>query len=100
MSLHTFATSPALPVNAVVCLSGYLACREKIGSIVNPAIPVFMGHGTSDPVVPFKWGKESVDVLKSKGASSVAFQAYQGMLHSCCQQELDDVVRFLKSIVK
>lgn len=71
-------------------------------------MPIFWGHGTTDPVVRFELGKASVDILKSevgiaeavKGTTGtpqgLSFNAYPGVLHSTNGQELDDLSMWLR----
>jgi predicted esterase len=61
----------------------------------NKETPIFVGHGSADPVVQYDYGKSSADLLKSKNYK-VQFESYRGMQHSACNQELDDMKEFLK----
>lgn len=45
------------PLGAIVGLSGYLPLRQKFEQLRTPSnrnTPVWLGHGTADPVVNFK----------------------------------------------
>lgn len=43
--------------------------------------PLFWGHGTSDPVVPYEWGKKSTEFLKlDLKMDKVSFHSYPGTL--------------------
>ena len=50
----------------IVALSTYLTDPNQAPS---GNMPIFMGHGSFDPVVPFKLGQQAHDVLQSKGYS-------------------------------
>lgn len=70
-------------------------------------IPLFWGHGTSDPLVKFKFGTDSVEFLKSQlgfkqsddSAAGLEFHAYAGMAHSSCPEEQNDLSTWLKRVV-
>jgi len=54
---------------SVIALSGYL--NENITQLPQPedAPALYAAHGSLDEVVPFEWGKRSVEMLKKKGFS-------------------------------
>ncbi|KAI8622724.1 Phospholipase/carboxylesterase/thioesterase [Chytriomyces sp. MP71] len=86
-------------LGGIVGLSGYLPMVDKTETegFVNSAnqwTPYFMGHGDSDEVVAFQWGRKSADKLKELGRQ-VTFKTYKGMGHSSCQQEMGDLAKFL-----
>jgi phospholipase/carboxylesterase len=51
--------------------------------------PVFMAHGTQDPVVPFRAGEQSAALLRGLGFA-VDWHAYP-MPHSVCAEEIRDL---------
>ena len=53
------------------------------------AQPVFMAHGTQDPVVPFRAGEQSAALLRGLGFD-VSWHAYP-MPHSVCAEEIRDL---------
>jgi len=61
----------------------------------NKATPVFIGHGTQDPVVPLAAGQQAYQTFKAAGFK-VSWQDYR-MPHSVCAQEIDEISRFLQS---
>lgn len=61
------------------------------------ATPVFLGHGSSDPLVPIELGEMSKDMLEAKGVN-VEFHKYP-MAHSACPEELQDVAAFLARVL-
>ncbi|KAJ3104361.1 hypothetical protein HDU97_009334 [Phlyctochytrium planicorne] len=81
-----------------VALSGYLPLSdeaEQLAKDVNLKTPYFMGHGTSDNVVEFKWGEMSYEKLKAMGRD-VTFKSYRGMGHSASEDELLHIGDFLR----
>lgn len=81
---------------AVVALSTYLPIADATAderSVASTAMPIFMGHGTFDPVVPSVLGERSRDALQAWGYP-VAWHRYL-MAHQVCPQEIDDLAEFL-----
>lgn len=88
----------------VVGLSGYLPVKEKLVELghgpVNAGTPYFMGHGTADSVVQFKYGQMSRDYLKSAlKREYVDWKEYKDMEHSLCPEELVDLLAFTAKVL-
>lgn len=99
LGLFTALTS-ARKLAGIVSLSGYVPLRAKFSSLIQPAarsVPVFMGHGTADYVVQYKWGKDSADYLRDHHCSCT-FKSYENLDHSCNDTELQDVREFLDTV--
>jgi phospholipase/carboxylesterase len=87
------------PLAGLLALSTYLplaATVEQERSVANASTPVFMAHGTSDPVIPIARGAASRDALQAMGYS-VEWHEY-AMPHSVCEEEIRDIARFLKRV--
>jgi phospholipase/carboxylesterase len=81
-------------------LSAYLPLVQKIEQERNAAnndMPVFLGHGTSDNVVPLVLGKASRDQLIKMGYD-VDWHQYP-MAHSVCAEELQDLSAWFKRVL-
>jgi phospholipase/carboxylesterase len=81
-------------------LSGYLplidmAAHER--EPVNAATPIFLAHGTHDPVVTLERAEASRAKLVDLGYP-VQWHTYP-MPHSVCAQEIDDISNFLQSVL-
>uniref|UniRef100_A0A0N5C937 palmitoyl-protein hydrolase n=1 Tax=Strongyloides papillosus TaxID=174720 RepID=A0A0N5C937_STREA len=85
------------PLGGIIGLSTFLCQRDKIQSkmTVNNNVPMFLGHGTDDFLLPLPIGRMTYEKLKSFDPN-VEFKAYEGMQHSSCQQEMVDVQNFIK----
>jgi len=73
----------------IVALSTYLIAADRIAedaSVANRSLPIFMAHGTYDPVVAFAWAERSRDVLKAAGWP-LEWHAYP-MEHSAVIEEI------------
>ncbi|KAJ3066598.1 hypothetical protein HDU98_010109 [Podochytrium sp. JEL0797] len=81
-----------------VGLSGYLPLADKLAeshSDTNQWTPYFMGHGDSDEVVAYEWGRLSAEKMKDVLGRQVVFKTYRGMGHSTTNAELSDLAKFL-----
>lgn len=81
-------------------LSGYLplaATTAAERSEANRDVPVFLGHGRMDPVVPFARGTATRDALAGLGYP-VEWHEYP-MQHSVSQEEIADVEAWLLKVL-
>lgn len=86
------------PLAGVVGLSTYLPIADKSLQEVTESsrkIPVFMGHGSLDPVVGMALGTMSRDWLTRAGYA-VEWQSYP-MPHSVCAEEIRDIATFMQT---
>lgn len=84
----------------VMALSTYLPLADSFAAEAAPAntkTSVFMAHGTHDPVVPYAMGSNSHDLLKKAGYA-VEWHEYP-MQHSVCLEEVNDIGRWLVSVL-
>ena len=82
----------AQPFAGLIALSTYLPLAAETAAEATPAglaTPLFMAHGTQDPVVPLSAGQKSAEALKSLGMD-VALRRYP-MPHSVCAEEIRDL---------
>jgi len=74
--------------------------REKLSeeaSTANRRVPIFMAHGTYDPVIPLDRAEQSRALLESLGYP-VDWREY-GMPHSVCPEELADIGAWLGKVL-
>lgn len=84
----------------IMALSTYLPLAETLAreaSEANKRTPIFMAHGTQDPVVSYEWGSASRRMLDDLGYP-VEWREYP-MQHSVCLEEVDDVAAWLKKVL-
>lgn len=99
MALHTGLRLPHR-LAGVMALSGYLPLADRFASerhAANAHTPVFMAHGTQDPVVLFERGEASRDTLVKLGYL-VQWHAYP-MPHSVHPHEIADMAAFLAQVL-
>ena len=81
----------------IVALSTYVVAADRLGaeaSAANRDVPIFMAHGTHDPVVQFAWAERSREALLANGWS-VEWHAYP-MEHSAVLEEIVAAGAFIR----
>ncbi len=99
MALH-IATRHPEKFAGVIALSCYLPLAREFAtdrSAANFTTPIYMAHGTQDPVVPIALGEESRRILEGTGFR-VEWHAYP-MPHSLCEQEVADIRDYLGRVL-
>jgi phospholipase/carboxylesterase len=99
MALHTALRLPH-KIAGVMALSGYLPLADRFAAerhAANTDTPIFMAHGTQDPVVILKRGEDSRDALAAMG-HKVQWHTYP-MPHSVHPREIADIAAFLKQVL-
>ena len=80
----------------VIALSGYLPHEQQLAkerSTANAGLPLFIAHGSVDPVVPQVLGMLARDFLRSLG-HVVEWHSYM-MAHQVCAEEIADLRQWL-----
>jgi len=99
MALQTGLRHPE-KLAGLMCLSGYLPLADKTAAERTPAsleTPIFMAHGTADPVVQLPRAQQSRDLLTGLGYQIEWHEYY--MQHSLCQEEIDAIGAWLKKVL-
>lgn len=99
MTLHTGLRHPAR-LAGLMALSGYLPLAGTVAAERHPAnadTPIFMAHGTADPVVVPARAEASRQALLALGYK-VQWHTYP-MPHSVHPQEIADMSRFLQQVL-
>lgn len=99
MALHTGLRFPHT-LAGIMALSGYLPLAEHFAAertAANAHTPIFMAHGSQDPVVVPARGEASRDLLASLGYP-VQWHSYP-MPHSLHPREVTDIAIFLKQVL-
>ncbi|HOX71490.1 MAG: carboxylesterase [Dokdonella sp.] len=80
----------------IAALSGYLPLDQKLITERSPAnadVPIFIGHGSVDPVVPQMLGMLARDFLRGLGYT-IDWHGYP-MAHQVCAEEIADLRRWI-----
>ena len=100
MALHTGLRLPHR-LAGIMALSGYLPLADRFASermLANANTPVFMAHGTQDPVVVLARGEKTRDALAAMG-HPVQWHTYP-MQHAVHPREIADIAAFLKQVLE
>lgn len=84
----------------IMALSCALPLADSLGSEASPAnldVPIFMAHGTHDPVVPLARATRSRDLLIGLGYR-VNWREYS-MPHSVCPEEVNHIAEWLAGVL-
>ena len=85
----------------IMALSTYLPLAESLpreAAAANAKTPIFMAHGTHDPVVPYAMGSGSHQLLGQTGYNA-EWHAYPTQ-HSVCLEEVRDISAWLRKILR
>jgi len=88
-------------IAGIMALSTYVPIAEHLraeASAANRKLPIFMAHGSFDPVIPLARAEESRKLLQSLGYA-LEWREYS-MPHSVCPEELADIGAWLKQILE
>jgi phospholipase/carboxylesterase len=99
MALHV-GLRHATKLAGIMALSGYLPLAETLAverSYANARTPIFMAHGTQDPVVLPGRGEAARAQLSALGYS-VQWHTYP-MPHSVHPREVADISAFLQQVL-
>jgi len=99
MALQTGLRHPERLAGLVV-LSSFLPLADFLAaevSAVNRDVPIFMAHGTHDPLIPLARGHASRDRLLELGYR-IEWHEYR-MPHSVCGEEIADLSRWLRAVL-
>ena len=99
IALHTGLRHPER-IAGIMALSTYVPVGEKLSaeaSTANRDVPIFMGHGSDDPIIPLVRAEQSRNLLKSLGYPA-EWHKY-AMPHSVCPEELADIDTWLGKVL-
>ena len=81
----------------LMALSTYLPLPGEIdASTGSRDLPVFMAHGSFDPMLPMQWGKLSAERLREAGFG-IEWHEYP-MAHAVCIEEIRDIRAWLMKV--
>jgi len=83
-------------LGGILALSTYLPLAETLADEASECAkdtPIFMAHGSSDPVIPYTLGKISAEKLSMLGYA-LEWHEY-AMAHSVCMEEVGDIAAWL-----
>jgi len=99
IALHTGLRYPQR-LAGILALSTYLPLVQTVrqeASEINQALPIFMAHGSHDPIVPLRLGDDSRHYLEQFGYQP-EWKTYF-MEHSVCPDEISDISQWLYKVL-
>ena len=99
IALHTGLRHPER-LAGIMALSCYAPLADTLADEAHAAnrdVPIFMAHGTADPIVPFSRATHSRDLLRHQGYA-VQWHDYI-MQHAVCAQEINDIGGWLERVL-
>lgn len=84
----------------IMALSTYLPLAETLPAEANPAnrdVPIYMAHGSDDPMIAFARAQASLALLRQQGYA-IEWHAYR-MQHAVCPQEIADLGAWLRRVL-
>ncbi len=99
IALHTGLRHPER-LAGIMALSTYVPIAEKLAaeaSAANRDVPIFMAHGSYDPLIQLARAEHSRDLLRGLGYA-VDWREYP-MPHSVCAEELRDIGAWLGQVL-
>ncbi len=84
----------------IMALSTYVPLADTLAAEANPAnreVPIFMAHGTADPMIPYERATASRDLLLQQ-AYALEWHEYR-MQHAVCPQEIADIGAWLARVL-
>jgi phospholipase/carboxylesterase len=99
MALQTGLRHPER-LAGIMALSCYLPLADRVAGEASPAnrdVPIFMAHGTADPLIPLARARRGYEILDGLGYR-VEWHEYP-MPHSVCDNEIRDIGGWLARIL-
>ena len=99
IALHT-GMRHAAGLAGIIAFSTYVPVADSLAaeaSAANRATPIFMAHGSSDPMIPLARAEASYALLQQLGYA-VEWHEYP-MPHSVCPQEIADLCAWLARVL-
>ncbi|MBP8297574.1 MAG: dienelactone hydrolase family protein [Burkholderiales bacterium] len=87
-------------IAGIMALSTYLALPQALAAEAHPAnsdVPIFMAHGTADPMIRLDWADASRRALQAQGYA-IEWHTYP-MQHSVCIEEVGDLDAWLARVL-
>ena len=96
--VYEAALSCSLKLAGLMTMSTYIATKDSISlSEENANIPIMISHGTQDPMVSEVMGQQAVEFLRGLKYQPV-YKTYP-MQHEVCLEQIEDLAKFLKSVL-
>ncbi|KAG7090805.1 hypothetical protein E1B28_009889 [Marasmius oreades] len=95
------ALSTLHELGGVASLSGWIPVRARHTLTPAGKLPILWCHGLTDGEIPIECGRDAVEYLRSslEVSSELRFKTYPKLAHNICDEELNDLVSWLESVL-
>ena len=100
IALHT-GLAYGKRLGGILALSTYIALPQALSdekSEANADAPIFLAHGSADPVIPVSLAHDTHRLLEQLGYA-VEWHEYKGMPHSVSEQEIFHVAEWIEKVL-
>ncbi|CAF1214377.1 unnamed protein product [Rotaria sordida] len=99
VAIHAALTSPHT-LGGVLALSTWLPLsttfpKALISGDKKVNLPILQCHGDQDSMVQVQWARLTEQGIKAMGFKQYTFKEYRNMEHSSCNEEMEDVSKFI-----
>lgn len=98
----SYGVRTARKLAGLIALSTYLPAPTETAAEAHPnahLAPVFMAHGTQDPMIPIRESENSANALRAIGFE-VDWEGYHPMQHSTCPEEIESLQKWMETRLK
>lgn len=82
-------------LGGIIALSTYFATKDTVDiQAVNADLPIFIGHGSADDIVPEVLGQQANTALRERGYAPDYYR--YPIPHSVCMEEINDISQWLQ----
>ncbi|KAF0712719.1 Aste57867_4705 [Aphanomyces stellatus] len=102
LSLHALRKDWSPKVKGIFSMGSFLVAASQVvtGPLGSGAqLPVVMMHGANDDLVSAEFGRETAERLETRGIA-VSFRSYEGLLHDISADELNDLLDWVRDLIK
>lgn len=103
LTLASAAIDKDVRLGGFVAMSGFCPILDDVlenRQKTNLDVPVLQCHGTADTMISLQYAKDTYAFFKEKiGLQDYEFRQYTGLGHSTTEQEIEDILNFLKAKV-
>lgn len=90
-------------IGGILGMSTFLPLHARIEKDMtefNKKTPILVCHGTSDMVIAYERAQLSFGYLQSLRKDNLEWKSYETMGHTSCPEEMEDVYKWLQTILK
>lgn len=99
VALRAACLTRRVPAGGILLSTWLPAADAFVLPATRTAMPIFIGHGVHDAVVPYAAATRMARILTEQGATKITQHQYP-MEHSICPEELADMAQWMQNLLK